>query len=114
MRPQTEFRSIGEISNPPIVLKGGMSVPLSAIADVRLEVADPPVETAWMDGRQVVAVAVVPTDRADPPTLGDLLATAGDDLARHKRPRRMALVDEIPRTPATGQIRRRDLIPLLN
>jgi multidrug efflux pump subunit AcrB len=58
VRPQTEFRSIDEISETPIVLSSGKSVPLSAIADVRLEVADPPVETAWMNGEQVVAVAV--------------------------------------------------------
>ncbi len=58
VRPQTEFRSIDEIANTPIVLSGGRSVPLSSIAEVRFEVADPPVETAWMNGRQVVAVAV--------------------------------------------------------
>ena len=58
VRPQTEFRSIAEISGTPIVLSSGKSVPLSSIADVRLEVADPPVQTAWMNGRQVVAVAV--------------------------------------------------------
>ncbi|MDX1380438.1 MAG: efflux RND transporter permease subunit, partial [Xanthomonadales bacterium] len=58
VRPQTEFRSIREIAGSPIVLQGGPSVPLSAIAEVRLDVADPPVETAWMNGRQVVAVAV--------------------------------------------------------
>jgi multidrug efflux pump subunit AcrB len=33
-------------------------VPLSSIAEVRLEVAEPPLETAWINGRQVVAVAV--------------------------------------------------------
>ena len=58
VRPQTEFRSIQEISNTPIVLTGGRSVPLSSIADVRFEVTDPAVQTAWMNGSQVVAVAV--------------------------------------------------------
>ncbi|MFC1739895.1 efflux RND transporter permease subunit, partial [Pseudomonadota bacterium] len=58
VRPQTEFRSIDEISNTPMVLSSGQSVPLSSIADVRLEVADPPVQTAWKNGTQVVAVAV--------------------------------------------------------
>ncbi|MDH3923079.1 MAG: efflux RND transporter permease subunit [Xanthomonadales bacterium] len=58
VRPQTEFRSIEEIANTPMVLSGGQSVPLSSIADVRLEVADPPVQTAWMNGTQVVAVAI--------------------------------------------------------
>jgi multidrug efflux pump subunit AcrB len=58
VRPQTEFRSIDEISNTPIVLTAGRSVPLSSIAEVHFEVADPPVQTAWMNGTQVVAVAV--------------------------------------------------------
>lgn len=58
VRPQTEFRSIDEISNTPIVLTAGRSVPLSSIAEVHFEVADPPVQTAWMNGNQVVAVAV--------------------------------------------------------
>jgi multidrug efflux pump subunit AcrB len=58
VRPQTEFRSIEEISDTPIVLMSGLSVPLSSIAEVRFEVADPPVQTAWMNDKQVVAVAV--------------------------------------------------------
>jgi multidrug efflux pump subunit AcrB len=58
VRPQTELRSMEEISNTPIILTDGRSVPLSSIADIRLEVTDPPVQTAWMNGRQVVAVAV--------------------------------------------------------
>ncbi|MBT8047517.1 MAG: efflux RND transporter permease subunit [Xanthomonadales bacterium] len=58
VRPQTEFRSIEEIANTPIVLTAAQSVPLSSIADVRFEVSDPPVQTAWMNGDQVVAVAV--------------------------------------------------------
>ena len=36
-------------------------MPLSSIAEVRFEVADPPVQTAWMNGRQVVAVAITVT-----------------------------------------------------
>lgn len=59
---------------------------------------------------EVVTVAVVPVDPAAPPTLEGLLTRAGDRLARHKRPRRLVVVDAIPRTPATGQVRRRDLV----
>ena len=58
VRPQTEFRSIAEIANSPIVLSGGNSVPLSSIAGVGLEVAQPPVATTWMNQEQVVAVGV--------------------------------------------------------
>lgn len=58
IRPQTEFRSIPEIANTPIVLTGGNSVPLTSIAGVRLEVAQPAVETVWMNNHQVVAVGI--------------------------------------------------------
>ncbi len=61
VRPQTEFRSVSEIANTPIVLQDSVSVPLNSIAGVQLEVAQPAVETAWMNGRQVVAVAITVT-----------------------------------------------------
>jgi multidrug efflux pump subunit AcrB len=61
IRPQTEFRSIAEISSTPLVLPGGRSVPLSAVADVRLEVSDPPRSTAWIDAHQVVVVGATVT-----------------------------------------------------
>ena len=40
------------------MLTGGNSVPLSSIASVRMEVAQPPVGTAWMNQKQVVAVGI--------------------------------------------------------
>ncbi|NIM69670.1 MAG: AcrB/AcrD/AcrF family protein, partial [Xanthomonadales bacterium] len=46
IRPQTEFRSVAELAATPLLLGDGRSVPLSAVADVRLEVADPPQATA--------------------------------------------------------------------
>jgi multidrug efflux pump subunit AcrB len=58
IRPQTEYRSIEEIAATPIKLDGGKAIPLAAFADVRLEVSDPPVETVWMNGEQVVGIAV--------------------------------------------------------
>jgi multidrug efflux pump len=58
IRPQAEFRSVEEIRNTPILIGAGRSVPLSSIAEVRLEVADPEVATAWVNNRQVVIVAV--------------------------------------------------------
>jgi len=61
VRPQTEFRSVPEMANTPIVLQEGVSVPLSAVASVGLGVAEPPVETAWVNGSQVVAVAITVT-----------------------------------------------------
>lgn len=57
----------------------------------------------WGD---VVCLAVVTAGDAPPPTVDDLHARLAG-LARHKHPRRVVVVDEIPRTAATGQIIRR-------
>ncbi len=55
-------------------------------------------------GQRVVAW-VVPDDPADPPTLEELRAFGAEDLASHKSPRELVLVDELPRT-FTGKLRR--------
>ncbi len=57
----------------------------------------------WGD---VVCLAVVPSGDTPPPTVDDLHRRLAG-LARHKHPRRIVAVDEIPRTTATGQIVRR-------
>ena len=59
---------------------------------------------------EVVCVVIVATGEGAAPSLDDLLAHCGDRLAKFKRPRRIELVDEIPRTPATNQVQRRLLI----
>jgi fatty-acyl-CoA synthase len=46
----------------------------------------------------------------EPPTLEDLAAHCDGRLARFKRPRRLVVVDGIPRTPATNQVQRRLLV----
>lgn len=61
IRPQSEFRSVAEISATPIVLPGGSTIPLHTLASVRLEVSEPQVETVWMNGARVVAIAVTVT-----------------------------------------------------
>jgi multidrug efflux pump subunit AcrB len=61
IRPQTEYRSIEELAATPLVLPDGRSLPLSAVADVRLEVSDPPRSTAWIDDQQVVVVGATVT-----------------------------------------------------
>ena len=81
VRPQTEFRSIAEIANTPIVLTGGNSVPLSSIAGVSMEVADPPVGTVWMNQKQVVAVGVtVARDKVNTVEFGHHLREFLDEL----------------------------------
>ncbi len=59
-------------------------------------------DAAW---GQVVAVALVPLDPADPPDAAALHAGFERLLASHKRPRRIIFVDELPTTPS-GKLRR--------
>jgi O-succinylbenzoic acid--CoA ligase len=59
-------------------------------------------------GQRVVAW-VVPTDPSDPPTLDELRDHAAGTLARHKVPRELVLVDELPRT-FSGKVRRVELV----
>lgn len=54
---------------------------------------------------EVVCAAVVPDAGAEV-DLESVRSYVDGRLAPHKRPRRIAIVDHIPRTPATGQIRR--------
>jgi O-succinylbenzoic acid--CoA ligase len=58
-------------------------------------------------GQQVVAF-VVPRTIDDPPSLEELRDHAGHVIGRHKAPRELVLVPELPRTPG-GKIRRSDL-----
>jgi O-succinylbenzoic acid--CoA ligase len=55
-------------------------------------------------GEQVVAY-VVPRTIDDPPSLEELRDHASDTIARHKTPREMVLLAELPRTPG-GKVRR--------
>jgi O-succinylbenzoic acid--CoA ligase len=55
-------------------------------------------------GQRVVAW-VVPADPGDPPTLDELRGHAAATIARHKVPRELVLVDELPRT-FSGKVRR--------
>ena len=55
-------------------------------------------------GQRVVAW-VVPTNTADPPTLEEIRAFASTSIARHKAPREIVVVRELPHT-FSGKIRR--------
>ncbi len=55
-------------------------------------------------GERVVAF-VVPSDPADPPTLDELRDFASIHLPRHKAPRELVIVEELP-TTSSGKIRR--------
>jgi O-succinylbenzoic acid--CoA ligase len=58
-------------------------------------------------GEHVVAY-VVPRTIDDPPSLEDLRDHASETIARHKAPRDLVLLTELPRTPG-GKVRRRAL-----
>jgi fatty-acyl-CoA synthase len=62
---------------------------------------------------EVVCAVVVPVHTGPAPDLASLRTFCTESLASYKQPRRLVLVDEIPRTPATGQVQRRRLIEQL-
>ena len=62
---------------------------------------------------ELVCAVVVPAPDEPPPELDDLRALCVGRLASYKHPRRLVLVDEIPRTAATRQVQRRLLIERL-
>jgi fatty-acyl-CoA synthase len=62
---------------------------------------------------EVVCAVVVPSPEGPPPELAELRASCSGALASYKHPRRLVLVEEIPRTPATGQVQRRLLLERL-
>ena len=70
LRPATEFRSLEEIRNTPILLPSGSSVPLSEIARVRRGPSEPATERMRWNGEPAVAVAVVPQNGLDRVKLG--------------------------------------------
>jgi fatty-acyl-CoA synthase len=55
---------------------------------------------------ELVCAAVVPADGIDPPTVEDLRQHLAGRLAAFKHPRRVLVVDQLPRTSATGQVQR--------
>jgi acyl-CoA synthetase (AMP-forming)/AMP-acid ligase II len=65
------------------------------------------------DWGEIVCAAVVARSPAEPPTLTDLRAHCAGRLVSFKQPRRLVVVDAIPRTAATNQVQRRLLVEQL-
>jgi len=99
------IRTGGESVAPPEV--EAVLGDVAAVCDVAVVgVPDP----QW--GEVVCAVVVVAPGRAAP-DLAELRAACTGRLATYKHPRRMVVVEEIPRTASTGQVQRRLLVELL-
>ncbi|WP_037599927.1 class I adenylate-forming enzyme family protein [Streptacidiphilus rugosus] len=62
---------------------------------------------------EVICCAVVPHNRSAPPTLSDLRNHLNGRLPAYKHPRSLTILDALPRTGATGQLRRADLAALM-
>jgi acyl-CoA synthetase (AMP-forming)/AMP-acid ligase II len=62
---------------------------------------------------EVVCAVVVAEPGAAPPSLEAARAWCSGRLAAFKHPRALHVVDELPRTPATGQLQRRLLVEAL-
>jgi acyl-CoA synthetase (AMP-forming)/AMP-acid ligase II len=97
-RARDVIRTGGETVAPPEVEAALLAHPAVAEAAV-VGLPDP----AW--GEVVVAV-VVAHDGMPPPTLDELRAHCTGRLAAFKHPRRLEVLDSLPRTSATGQVQR--------
>ncbi len=100
-----------------VIRSGGESV---APIEVEQAIADHPAvadvavvglpDPAW---GEVVCAAIVIRPGTTAPTVDELRAHTIDRLARFKQPRRVEVVEVIPRTPATNQIQRPRLVASL-
>ena len=67
-------------------------------------------DDAW---GEIVCAVVVADPQASPPTLETVRALCAGRLASYKHPRRLEVVETLPRTPATGQLQRRIIVQSL-
>ncbi len=81
LRPNGEFRDVEAVAATPIVLPSGAAVPLSELAEVRLEPLLPVQEKIHHRGRVAVGLAVVPTLPQDLVSFGERIS-AEIELAR--------------------------------
>jgi acyl-CoA synthetase (AMP-forming)/AMP-acid ligase II len=79
-----------------------------AVADVAV------VGLADVQWGEIVCAVIVPAERSSPPDLDELRAYCEPRLARFKHPRRLVVLDAIPRTESTNQVQRRLLVERLS
>ncbi len=85
LRPETDFQSLDDLANTPIVLPSGASVPLASLARVHHGPREPAVERMRWNGEMAVGLGVVPKYNLDRVTFGievrETLASLAPDLA---------------------------------
>jgi fatty-acyl-CoA synthase len=97
-RARDVIRSGGETISPVEVEQALAAHP--AFAEVAV-VGVP--DASW---GEIVTACVVVKAGAEAPDLESLRAWCSDRLASFKQPRRLVVLDSLPRTPATGQVQR--------
>ena len=80
VRLNSEFESLAEIGQTPLLLSTGASIPLESIADIRREPRQPARELMRFDGQAAVGLAIAPKRRIDVVRLGKTLRRRIDEL----------------------------------
>jgi malonyl-CoA/methylmalonyl-CoA synthetase len=110
--PDGYLRLVGRAKD--LIITGGLNVYPREVEDVLLEhpaVAEVAVAgTPDAEWGELVTAWVVPAPGATPPEDAELAGFAADRLARFKIPRRVVLVDALPRN-ALGKVLRHELSP---
>ena len=106
LRPQTEFSSLEEIRETPVLLPSGASVPLGELARVRRGPAEPPGERMRWGGEPAVGLGIIPQDGLDRVKFGEEVRAILDELRPELDP---LVVDEVVFQPDMVQARLADL-----
>jgi len=86
LRPMTDYRSIEEITNTPVLLPGGERVPLGSIARVRHGPLEPARALARFQGEPMVALGVVPRRSINLVDFGTTIRAHVDEVASEIAP----------------------------
>lgn len=106
LRPMTEFSSIEEIRQTPIMLPGGSTVPLGELARVRQGPEEPAGEWMRWNGEPAVGLGIIPKDSIDRVKFGEELRAALDELHPQMAPLKF---EEVTFQPDMVQTRLDDL-----
>lgn len=107
LRPLSEYASLEEVRETPVLLGDGATVPLSALADVHLSVRQPPAETAWLGGERAVVLALIAQrDAVNSVAFGARIAAFVEELKPQFAPLR---IENMFFQPARVEARLREL-----